>query len=110
MIRKVSDILNGFIDEEKRKLGLFELNHAPTIGRMYEGLTNEVLNKAIPPKLNLRIESGVIFDDTGTMTGQIDCMLVKGDGIQIPYTDLYKWHIKDVIAVFEVKKTLMQQN
>lgn len=106
MITKVSDILNGFLDEEKRKLDLFALNHAPTIGSMYEGLTTDLLNKAIPPQLGLSIESGVIFDDTGTMTGQIDCMLVKGSGVPIPYTDLYKWHIKDVIAVFEVKKTL----
>jgi hypothetical protein len=106
MISKVSDILNGFLDEEKRKLDQFALNHAPTIGSMYEGLTTELLNKAIPPQLGLGIESGVIFDDTGTMTGQIDCMLVKGSGLPIPYTGMFKWHIKDVIAVFEVKKNL----
>jgi hypothetical protein len=106
MISRVSDILNGFINEEKRKLDLFDINHAPTIGSMYEGLTAELLNRAIPPKLNLGIESGFIFDDTGTMTGQIDCMLVKGSGVPIPYTSLQKWHIKDVIAVFEVKKSL----
>lgn len=106
MIRKFSDILKGFIEEEKRKLDLFNLNHAPTIGSMYEGLTNSVLNKAIPQNLDLRIESGIIYDNTGIMTGQIDCMLVKGEGMPIPYTALYKWHIKDVVAVFEVKKNL----
>jgi len=106
MITSILDILNGFISEEKRKLDLFELNHAPTIGLMYEGLTTELLNRSIPIQLNLRIESGFIFDDKGTMTGQIDCMIVKGSGIPIPYTNLHKWHIKDVIAVFEVKKNL----
>jgi hypothetical protein len=33
-------------------------------------------------------------------------MLVKGTGISVPFTRLFKWHIKDVIAVLEVKKNL----
>jgi len=33
-------------------------------------------------------------------------MLVKGQGEVIPYTNVFKWHIKDVIAVLEIKKTL----
>lgn len=106
MIKTLSDILNGFIAEEKKKLDLFNLTHGPTIGKMYEGLTANVLNKSIPPELNLQIVSGVIYDDSSLMTGEIDCMLVKGNGISIPFTESYKWHIKDVIAVFEVKKTL----
>jgi hypothetical protein len=88
MIKTVSDILDGFIEEEKKKLDQFDLKHGPTIGAMYEGLTADVLNKAIPLHLDLRIESGVIYDDTNTMTGQIDCMLVRGQGIEIPYTSL----------------------
>ena len=106
MIKTISDILNGFIEEERKKLDQFDLKHGPTIGSMYEGLAADVLNKAIPPSLDLRMESGVIYDDTNTMTGQIDCMLVRGHGIEIPYTSLHKWHVKDVLAVFEVKKTL----
>lgn len=106
MIKTVSDILNGFIEEERKKLDQFDLKHGPTIGAMYEGLTADVLNKAIPLHLDLRIESGAIYDDTNTMTGQIDCMLVRGQGIEVPYTSLHKWHVKDVLAVFEVKKTL----
>ena len=106
MIRTVSDILNGFIKEERKKLDQFDLKHGPTIGSMYEGLTADVLNKAIPPHLDLRIESGVIYDDTNIMSGEIDCMIVRGEGINIPFTSSYKWHVKDVLAVFEVKKTL----
>ena len=106
MIKSVSELLNSFIEEEKKKLNQFGLKHGPTIGDMYEGLTSEVLDRAIPKELNLKITSGVIYDDTGTMTGEIDCMLVQGDGIQIPYTNKHKWHIKDVIVVLEVKKTL----
>ena len=90
MITKVSDLLKGFIDEERRKLDQFSLTHGPTIGKMYEGLTSNVLNKAIPPVLDLKIVSGFIFDDTQAMTSQMDCMLVKRQGIQIPYTTDYK--------------------
>ena len=78
MIRTVSDILNCFIEEERKKLDQFDLKHGPTIGSMYEGLTADVLNKAIPPHLDFRIESGVIYDDTNIMTGEIDCMIVRG--------------------------------
>jgi hypothetical protein len=106
MITKVSELLKGFIDEERKKLDEFSLKHGPTIGEMYEGLTSDFLNKVIPPSLNLRIVSGFIYDDMQVMTGQIDCMLVRGEGIQIPHTDYYKWHIKDVITILEVKKTL----
>jgi len=106
MLRNVAEIIDGFLNEEKKKLDEFDLKHGPTIGKMYEGLTANVLERAIPETLGLQIVSGVIFDDSGQMTGEIDCMLVKGEGESIPYTNSYKWHIRNVIAVFEVKKTL----
>ena len=106
MIRSISDLLKSFIDQEIKKLDEFDLKHGPTIGKMYEGLTSDILNKTVPEKLNLKTTTGVIYDDTGLMTGEIDCMLVRGEGLKIPYTESYKWHIKDVIVVFEVKKTL----
>ena len=40
------------------------------------------------------------------LSGQLDCMLVRGNGDKIPYTSDFKWHVKDVIAVLEVKKTI----
>jgi len=106
MLRTVADLLNQLLSEEKKRLDEYDLCHPPTIGKMYEGLTAEVLNRAIPTELGLQIVEGVIFDDSGQMTGQMDCMLVKGQGESIPYTSGYKWNIKDVIAVVEVKKTL----
>lgn len=106
MIKTISDLLSGFINEEKRKLDEYDLNHAPTIGNMYEGLTNELLSRSIPSNIDLKIVSGFIIDNGNKMTPQIDCMLVQGSGEQIPYTKDCKWHIKDVIAVFEVKKNL----
>ncbi len=109
MIKKVSELLKEIIDEERKKLDEFQLNHGPTIGKMYEGLTSKILNIAIPSELNLRIVSGFIYSDSWT-SRQIDCMLVNGEGILIPYTDDYKWHISHVIAVFEVKKTLYKKD
>ena len=36
----------------------------------------------------------------------MDCLLVVGEGINISFTNQYKYHIKDVIAVMQVKKNL----
>lgn len=106
MIENVASLLKAFIDQERKKLDKYSLSHGPTIGKMYEGLTSNILDRAIPESLGLHIKCGVIHDGAGNMTGEIDCMLVKGEGEEIPFTDSYKWHIKNVIAVFEVKKSL----
>ncbi len=110
MIDNVAQILKGIMDEESKKLDIFKLKHAPTIGKMYEGLTSNILEKSIPINLNLQVVNGVIYNELGQMSGEIDCMLVKGNGEQIPYTQSYKWHIKNVVAVFEVKKTLYKND
>lgn len=109
MIKNVASLLKALIEEETRRLDEFDIKHCPTIGKMYEGLTADILNKAIPSEINLKLISGFIQDGLGNMTGEIDCMLVEGDGEKIPYTETYKWHIKDVIAVFEIKKHLYSQ-
>ncbi|MFA7061744.1 MAG: DUF6602 domain-containing protein [Pedobacter sp.] len=106
MIRDIADILNGLMVEERNKLDQYHLTHPPTIGRMYEGLTTEILKKSIPSRLNLQIRSGFIHSGTDDLSDEIDCMLVSGTGERVPFTESYKWHVKDVIAVFEVKKTL----
>jgi hypothetical protein len=106
MIHDVSDLLKGIMLEERAKLDAYSLKHGPTIGKMYEGLTSDILGRAIPESLGLQLQHGIIDDGQGAMSGEIDCMLVKGCGEKIPYTESYKWHVKDVIAVIEVKKTL----
>lgn len=105
MIRNVADLLRKFVEQERKMLDEVDLTHGPTIGAMYEGLTKSLLEKSIPPDLELKVVSGFAFLDK-ELSGEIDCMVVHGDGEKIPYTDKYKWHIKNVIAVFEVKKTL----
>ena len=106
MIKNISGLLNGIMQEEKKKLNKYSLKHPPTIGKMYEGLTSDILERAIPESLGLRWIHGIIHDGQGNMSGEIDCMLVKGEGERIPYTDSYKWNVADVIAVVEVKKNL----
>ena len=106
MIKTVADFLLQLKREEERRLDSVDLSHAPTIGDMYEGLSKDLLNRAVPEALGLQLVSGFISDGLGHLSGQIDCMLVSGRGERIPYTNNYKWHVKNVIAVLEIKKTL----
>lgn len=107
MIKTVADLMKAFADEERKKLDIQKIAHAPTIGAMYEGLSREILTRTIPENLGLQVVKGfAYFDDK--QSGQLDCMLVHGSGEKIPYTDDYRWHVKDVIGVLEVKKTLTE--
>ncbi|MDM3867511.1 hypothetical protein QF204_04895, partial [Proteus faecis] len=106
----IAELLQAFKNEETAKLDVYELNHGPTIGDMYEGLSKDILSQAIPPQLNLKIVEGFVTDGKQFLSGQIDCMLVRGEGERIPYTNSYKWHVKDVLVVFEVKKNLYSKD
>jgi Domain of unknown function (DUF6602) len=105
VISTVVGILASFAAEERKKLAAYKLHHGPTIGTMYEGLSRTILDRAVPKQLGLNVVEGFVYSGE-KLSGQIDCMLVRGDGERIPHTDKYKWPVKDVIAVFEVKKTL----
>lgn len=107
MIRTLGEMLESLRQAEAKRLDAVDIKHAPTIGAMYEGLTHEVLARAVPPGLDLKIVSGFAIDGKGGTTGQLDCMLVRGEGTPVPYlTGMYQWHVQDVLAVFEVKKNL----
>jgi hypothetical protein len=107
MIETVSDLLISLVEQERIRLNGVDIAHAPTIGEMYEGLTADVLERAIPAGLDLRVARGFIVDGEDGISGQIDCMLVRGEGEPIPYTDGFKWHVRDVLAVIEIKKSLL---
>lgn len=92
--------------EERRRLDDYDLKHCPTIGNMYEGLSSKVLEGTIPPGLDLKVVEGFIVDHKGALSPQIDCMLVSGKGEEIPYSTSFKWPIRNVLAVIEVKKNL----
>ena len=105
MIKTVAELLRTFANEERQKLDTYKMAHAPTIGAMYEGLSRSILQRALPESLNLKVVEGfVVFGKE--ISGQIDCMLVSGEGERIPHTDKFKWPIEKVIVVFEIKKTL----
>lgn len=107
MIRTVADILGELAHAEAKKLAANDITHPAVIGGMYEGLTRDILSRSVPESLVLHVVSGFAVDGNGGSSGQIDCMLVRGEGVAIPYTrGAYQWHVKDVIAVFEVKKNL----
>jgi hypothetical protein len=106
MITSVATLLRELMDKEAAKLKQQNITHGPTIGAMYEGLTRDILDRAIPTSLHLHIVEGFIEDAQGQHSPQIDVMLVAGEGRQLPYTDSYVWPIQNVIAVIEVKKNL----
>ncbi|MFN3881516.1 MAG: DUF6602 domain-containing protein [Nitrincola lacisaponensis] len=105
-VSSLAEILQDFISVEDKKYGDFQYNHNPTLGAMYEALTENVVGRMLPPNLGLSIVSGFIYDGKGYRSGEIDRMLVSGEGKQLGLTDKYEYHIKDVLVVFEVKKTL----
>ncbi|TDU84014.1 hypothetical protein EV138_6482 [Kribbella voronezhensis] len=106
MITTVAELLQELMLKERAVLDASPIEHRPTIGSMYEGLSIDILGRAIPDGLDLNLVTGFAVDDDGNMSGQLDCMLVRGAGIPVPYTTAFQWHIRDVIAVFEIKKTL----
>ncbi len=105
MIRNLADFIRMLQEEEKKKLSEYKLTHPPTIGAMYEGLSADLLKKSLSGDLGLDFVSGFIHNGKD-LTREIDCMMVRGQGEAIPYTAKFKWHVKDVIAVFEIKKEL----
>lgn len=82
------------------------IGHNPTIGDMYEGLTQQLMEKTIFKDLDMHVVSGKITNSSGKLSKQIDCMIVLGQGDKLPYTDKYIYDINNVIAVIEVKKNL----
>jgi hypothetical protein len=97
---------------QQREIQLIEadgIKHAPTIGDQYEGLTSSLVTKMLPMPLDLQVVNGFVEGLNGELSGQIDCMLVRGTGKPIVHTGAYKWPVRDVLAVFEVKKTLFSE-
>jgi hypothetical protein len=83
-IRTIADIIELFRTSENARLKEFNLQHCPSIGDMYEGLSKEILAKTLPFGINLQIVDGFIIDADGKNSPQIDCMLVKRIEERIP--------------------------
>lgn len=106
MIKTIADLLRELMVKEAAELDEETVKHGPTIGAMYEGLARDILDRVIPTEFDVRVVDGFVEGINGTLSQQIDAMVVTGQGRQIPYTESFVWPIADVIAVFEVKKTL----
>jgi len=109
MISTVSDFLEQFRKYalSKIKFDDKDIKHSVAIGENFEGLTSELLNRAIFKDLNLKlVERSFIYNDSGAISSEFDCLLVVGDGQKMTFANRYKYHIKDVIAVIQVKKNL----
>src|SRR3982751_156837 len=109
MINTVCDFLEQFKQYALNKIETEDNNikHTVAIGDNFEGLTAELLGKAIFKDLNLKmVERSFIYNDSGAISDELDCLLVVGDGQKMSFANRYKYHIKDVIAVIQVKKNL----
>lgn len=109
MIDTVADLLTEIRDKGIKQIleKDSDITHRPTIGNIYEGLTKEMLDKALFKGLNIKVVlNSFIYNDSGKISDEMDCMVVVGDGQQISFTDSFKYHVADVIAVIQVKKKL----
>ena len=106
MIKTIADLLRELMVKEAAKLDDETITHGPTIGSMYEGLARDILDRVIPGDLDVRVVDGFIEGVDGSLSPQLDAMVVTGKGRQLPYTTNFVWPIADVIAAFEVKKSL----
>ena len=61
MITSFAEFLEQLQAKEAELLAAEAVQHAPTIGDMYEGLTRELVERAIPKKLNLRLVDGFVL-------------------------------------------------
>lgn len=111
VIITVADFLKSLMIKEKELIKKYEIvGHGPTIGDMYEGLTANLLDKAIFKDIDVRVASGKIRNKEGEFSNEVDCMVVEGEGDPIPYTDKFIYDISQVIAVLEIKKNLYKED
>jgi hypothetical protein len=108
MISSASSLLEAFIQREAELVKGVSMPHMPTLGSAYEAITKDAIDQAfvLPPNLDLRIVSGFISVLGEMRPGQMDCMLVHGDGMRYGRTDQFIYPIEQVLCVIEVKKTL----
>ncbi|GGD12821.1 DUF6602 domain-containing protein [Pontibacillus salipaludis] len=111
MIITVADMLKDLRDKEEEAIKEFQedvtnIEHPTIIGDMYEGIAEKLLNKSIFEGLDLRVVSGQIVNENNEKSAQVDCMIVEGEGKNIPNTDHWIYNISQVLAVIEVKKNL----
>src|SRR6218665_3386667 len=87
MIETIADLLKTLVEIEKEEIDARGIKHTPTIGNMYEGLTAEILSRALPKEVRLNIvRNSFILKENGSRSAEMDVMLIEGEGKLIPYS------------------------
>ncbi|MCR5862563.1 hypothetical protein LRS05_10565 [Flavobacterium sp. J372] len=106
-INTLADLLTKFIPQGMNEIeqAIIDENitHPVTIGTMYEGLTQEILNKSIFTSLDLQVVTNSFIEGCPT---EFDVMLIEGQASKLPYSDRYVCRPDQVIAIIGVKKNL----
>ncbi len=108
VINTLADLLIEIRDAERAVIDGKGIKHTPTVGAMYEGLTQEMLNKTLFEDLKLKVvKNSFIGYGKGLRSKEFDVMIIEGEGIPIPFTESqFEVKIQQVIAIIQVKKTL----
>ncbi|RWU10655.1 DUF6602 domain-containing protein [Pedobacter chitinilyticus] len=107
-INTLADLLMQIRDAESKVIDARGIEHAPTIGAMYEGLTQRMLNETILDGLGVKVvRNSFIRFAPGLVSKEFDIMVIEGEGTPIPYLEeQFEVELRQVIAVIQVKKTL----
>lgn len=103
-IHSLSDLLYVLAKQENEVLKSYGIQHRPTIGNQYEGLTAEILNKSIFCDLHLTVARNSFIEGSNT---EYDIILADGTGMAVKYSERqFVFKPKQVLAVIQVKKNL----
>lgn len=108
-MKVLAEVLQKLVDQKKALLNDQRVKHPTLIGDMYEGLTTEVLDRIDLSRYGVKVVSGIITSGN-EQSGQIDCMVVIGEGEPMPCSRHFYYPIEQVVAVFEVKKNLFSRD
>ncbi len=101
----LAEILRKLVDQKLPLMNGHRSKQSTLTGSMYEGLTIELLEKIDLSRYGVKVVSGSITSEDEE-SKQIDCMVVIGDGTPFHGTPSFSYPIEQVLAVFEVKKSL----
>lgn len=103
-IYSFSDLLYALAKQENKVLKSYGIQHRPTIGNQYEGLTAEILNKSIFRDLHLTVAKNSFIEGSNT---EYDIILADSTGTPVKYSERqYIFKPQQVLAIIQVKKNL----
>jgi hypothetical protein len=105
-VQTIGELLRELFLREADALKKQKIKHAPTIGKMYEAFTAKQLQKHLPSGLDLSVVSGFASGYDGTLSRQLDCMIVTGEGESLAHISEKVYPVHKIVAVIEVKANL----